>query len=265
MPGKSKAKQPEIVVLKIGGRMANNTGLLSDFARELAALGRGRRFLVVHGGGKEVSELSEKLLGRPPVFVNGVRRTSPEEMEIVEMVLNGKVNKRLVRLFQANCVPAVGLSGSDGPVFRGECPPEDPSTRTGKVSDARTELLRLLFSGGYVPVLSSTTMDASGEGVNINADEAALDLAESLEADALLYLSDIPGVLKDNEVIAGLDARRARAEIASGVISGGMIPKVESALGALDCGVKRVVIGEYAEPGALEKLLAGERGTSIIR
>ncbi len=267
MPTKSKpkAKKTEVVVVKIGGRAANNTALLADFARELAALGRGRRFLVVHGGGKEVSELSEKLLGKPPVFVNGVRRTSPEEMEIVEMVLNGKVNKRLVRLFQANCVMAVGLSGSDGPVFRGECLQGEAPTRTGKVTGAQTKLLRLLFSGGYVPVLSSTTMDESGEGVNINADEAALDLAEALKADALLYLSDIPGVLKENEVIAALGARQARVEIASGVISGGMIPKVESALGALACGVKRVVIGEYAAPGALKKLLAGEQGTSIVR
>jgi acetylglutamate kinase len=262
---KAKPKQAEVIVVKIGGRMANNAELLADFARELGSLNRGRRFLVVHGGGKEVSAFSERLLGKPAVFVNGIRRTSSEEMEIVEMVLNGKVNKRLVRLFQASGVKAVGLSGADGPIFTGAVLSVDPPTRTGKVADARTGLLRLLFSGGYVPVLSSTTMDASGEGVNINADEAALDLAEALRADVLLFLSDIPGVLKDGEPIATLDARRARAEIAAGVISGGMIPKVESALGALESGVKRVVIGEYAAPGAFKKLLAGEQGTSIVR
>src|SRR4030042_340242 len=101
---KIKPNPTPLIVIQIGGRMANNSALLADFARELARLGRRRRFVIVHGGGKEVSELSEKLLGRPAVFKNGVRQTSPEEMEIVEMVLNGKVNKRLIRLFQVNKV-----------------------------------------------------------------------------------------------------------------------------------------------------------------
>jgi acetylglutamate kinase len=262
---KPKAKPAAMMVVKIGGRMATNASLLGDFARELIKLGRGRRFVIVHGGGKEVSDLSEKLLGKPAVFVNGVRQTSPEEMEIVEMVLNGKVNKRLVRLFQANKLTAVGLSGADGPVFRGEVLESDTPTRTGRVSFAGRGLVRLLCDGGYVPVLSSTTMDSHGEGVNINADEAALDLAVVLKANALIYLSDIPGVLKDNAVIPTLNAKRARTEIEAGVISGGMIPKVESALGALDNGVKKVVIGEYAAAGALTAILAGKKGTSIVR
>lgn len=263
--GKPRPKPLPMVVIKIGGRLANNPVLLSDFAREAAKLSRGRRFAIVHGGGKEVSELSEKLLGKPAVFKDGVRQTSAEEMDIVEMVLNGRVNKRLVRLFQAVKLQAVGLSGADGAVFRGEALPSDPPTRTGRVALASTKLLRLLSSGGYVPVISSTTMDGRGEGVNINADEAALELAVVLKANALIYLSDIPGVLKDDAVITCLDAQRARAEIESGVITGGMIPKVESALGALVRGVKKVVIGEYAAPGALAAILAQKQGTSIVR
>jgi acetylglutamate kinase len=261
----ARGKKPEVVVIKIGGRMANNAALLEDFAHELAALGRGRRFVVVHGGGKEVSELSEKLLGKPAVFINGVRQTSPEEMEIVEMVLSGKVNKRLVRLFQANNIKVVGLSGADGPIFQGEVLSSDPPTRTGRVAFARRALIQLLFNDGYVPVVSSTTMDAHGEGVNINADEAALELAKALKAHILLFLSDIPGVLKDGAPIATLSTWYAKEEIENGVITGGMIPKVKSALAALDCGVKKIIIGEYDAPGALARLLEGTQGTSIVK
>jgi acetylglutamate kinase len=253
----------EIVIIKIGGRMATNEELLKDFIRELASLTENTHILVVHGGGKEVSELSEKLLGYPPVFQNGIRMTNPEEMDVVEMVLSGRVNKRLVRLFQTNGLKAVGLSGADGSTYLGKSIAADDSTRTGAVTAVNASLISLLLDHGYIPVLSSTTMDKNGSGININADEAALTVAESLRADALLYLSDIPGVCKDNRVIAELSVERAREEIKKGVITGGMIPKVESSIEALSKGVKKIVIGEYGKTGALGRLLEGTQGTSI--
>jgi acetylglutamate kinase len=254
----------EIVTIKIGGKMATNEALLSEFVRELAALKKSYDFIVIHGGGKEVSELSEKLLGNAPVFINGVRMTSAAEMDIVEMVLSGKVNKRLVRLFESNGLSAIGISGADGKTFLGESISPRSGSRTGVVSLINTSFISLILTDGYVPIVSSTTMDASGQGININADEVALALSVALKSSALLYLSDIPGVLKENAVMRRLTIAGARAEISSGVISSGMIPKVESSIGALKNGVKKIIIGEYAKQGALERLLNEREGTALV-
>jgi acetylglutamate kinase len=224
----------------------------------------GRYPVLVHGGGAEVSRLSREL-GIEPVFHEGVRVTSPEEMDIVEMILCGKVGKRLVRLFQSCGLPAVGLSGADGRIFTGRSLGRilERETRTGNVQRVDPGLLGVLLAAGYFPVIASTTADESGAGVNINADTVAFELACALGSSSLLFLSDIPGVLHGGKVLSRLDRAGVREAIRDGTITGGMIPKATAALEALKKGVGRVVIGQYGGRGSLAALLGGGLGTTF--
>jgi len=253
-----------LITVKIGGKMAEEEGELRHFAADLLDLLGGHYLLLVHGGGAEVSRISRQL-GFEPVFHEGIRITSPEEMDVVEMILSGKVNKRLVRLLQTCGLPAVGLSGADGRVFTGRCLGRvlEIPTRTGNVAAVNDGLLGVLLRSGYFPVLSSTSTDEEGQGVNINADAVAFELACALGAASLVFLSDIPGVLKDGRVLDRLDREGLKAELAAGTISGGMIPKVTSALEALKRGVGQVVIGQYCGRGSLGALLRGGMGTRL--
>ena len=257
----------ELLVIKLGGAAADHEPSLAAFARELAALARGGAGIVlVHGGGAEVSALSRRL-GLEPRFRDGIRITTPEEMPYVDMVLCGAVNKRLVRVLGASGLRAVGLSGSDGPMFTG-APLAGAGAAAGNhtaaVAQVDVRLPRLLVKHGYLPVIAPTSVQPPARAVNINADAVALRLAPALAADRLLFLSDVPGILKDGAALAALTPRRAAAEIAAGTISGGMIPKVEAALHALAQGVRRVVIGQFAAPGDLASLLTGAAGTTML-
>jgi acetylglutamate kinase len=252
----------ECVTLKIGGRLAEQEEELRQLAADLKELRESAPVVLVHGGGAEVTRLSEQL-GFRPVFHEGIRVTAGEEMDVVEMILSGKVNKRLVRLFQSAGLPAVGLCGCDGRVSTGRSLGRilGMETRTGKVAEVKTALLECLLEAGYFPVLSSTTMDEEGVGVNINADTVAFEVACALGSPALLFLSDTPGVLKGGGVVPWLTPSETKAEIRSGCITGGMIPKATSALEALKRGVGQVIIGQYRGRGSLGALLRGEMGT----
>lgn len=254
----------ELVVVKIGGTAAGEEDRLREMAAEMAALARGRRFLVVHGGGTEVTAVSKRF-GIEATFKDGVRLTSPAEMDIVDMVLSGRANKALVRLLASAGLPAVGLSGSDGATFTarplgGEA---GGAARTGEVEAIDPRLLVLLMSHGFLPVVSSTSMDAQYRGMNVNADAVAFALAARLGARTLLFLSDIPGVMREGAVIADLDAAGARELVDRTVIQGGMVPKVTASLEAVAAGVGAVVIGRYEGPGALARMLDGSSGTRI--
>ncbi len=246
-------------VIKIGGELAGSARELQDLAADLAA---GGGWVLVHGGGAEVSQLARRF-GIEPRFKDGVRQTSVEEMDYVDMALSGLINKRLVRLFQAAGLNAVGLSGSDGRVFTGR--PVAEGSRTGDVGRVEAALLLSLLGGGYFPVLCSTSMGDDGLGLNINADSAALAVAAALRARTLVFLSDIPGVLKQGKVIERLTDEAARAEIEAGTITGGMVAKVRACLGALAGGVESIVIGEYSGRGSIAALQGGSRGTRIVR
>jgi acetylglutamate kinase len=253
------------VVIKIGGRPASNQDTLDALVAEIGELAKAGKVspVLVHGGGADVTEMSRRL-GLEPRFVNGKRQTTPEEMQIVEAVLAGNVNGRLLRRCLAKGVRAVGLSGVDAGLFTAV--PVEPGNRTGRITTADAAVVADLCAAGYVPVVSSVSCEADGSGaLNINADDAAMELAAALKAGCLIYLSDIPGILKDGAVIPTVDREIARAEIAAGVISGGMIPKVEGSLDALDRGIGRVVIGGYQEPGDLAKFLDARLGTSIVK
>jgi len=250
------------VLIKIGGKAAAAESSLRDLIREMAALRDRHEFILVHGGGAEVSRVT-RIFGLEPVFRDGVRMTSPPEMEIVDMVLSGKVNKDLVRMFSASGIRAVGISGSDGGFFTGRSIDPAGVSRTGRVERVDPEPVLLLLKAGYLPVAASTSMDPQGGALNINADEAALEIAKALAADALVFLSDIPGILKDSATLRSLDRAAAEREIRDGVITGGMIPKVTSSLEALHSGVRAVVIGEFTTYGDLALLLSREKGTTI--
>jgi acetylglutamate kinase len=251
------------IVIKIGGRAAENRESLGALCDELLIISREHRLVLVHGGGAEVTNVSRRF-GIESRFLDGVRQTSPEEMDIVDMVLAGKVNSQLVRLLRVRGLDAVGLSGSDGGTFIGESVAgRGARTRTGEVTHINVRLLIILLDAGYLPVLSSTSMDADGNGLNINADTAAFRLAAQLEAGALVFLSDIPGVISDGSVIQALSEEEAKSLIDRGVIEGGMVPKVTASFDAMDKGVKKVIIGQYESPGSLARLLEGKEGTRL--
>jgi len=253
-------------VIKIGGSFAENDELVSKLAAELLEfpLGRGGGpILLVHGGGRIISEVEERW-GYEPAFVNGLRETSAETMPFVDMALAGAVNKRLVRLLRRGGLNAWGLSGVDGGLILAKSARSRVSEcRIGLVASLDTQPLRVLWENGYLPVLASPASDAEGRGLNVNADEAALALALDTRARNLVFISDIPGVLSDDTVISRLDSPAAEEKIARGEIWGGMIPKVRSAISALKGGVGAVLIGDYLEYGDLEKLLLRQKGTAI--
>lgn len=256
-----KLKKP-VITIKIGGKSAEDSEQLGPLAADLMDLMADHYPLIVHGGGAEVSRIS-KQLGFEPRFHEGIRITLSDEMDVVEMILSGKVNKRLVRFFQFRGLPAVGLCGADGATFSGRTlgKVDGKETRTGSVAEVDPGLLTALFAAGFLPVLSSTSMDRKGVGVNINADSVAFEVACRLNSQSLVFLSDIPGVLKDGQVLKSLNREEVRREIASGIISGGMIPKATSAVEALKHGVGRVIIGQYCGRGSLRALLEGGMGT----
>ncbi|MBN2617137.1 MAG: acetylglutamate kinase [Spirochaetales bacterium] len=252
----------QIVLIKTGGKVAVEGPELNSLIDEIKSLSTNFSFILVHGGGAEVTAES-KIHGLEAQFVNGIRMTTSDEMEIVDSILAGKINKRLVRLFNAKGVTAVGISGNDGLIFTGESIDANGDNRTGKVTDGNPKLLSLLLNNEFIPIISSVSMDSKGYPLNINADEVALAVAKELKADMVIFISDIPGILKDNQVIPKIDRRNLDKEIESGVISGGMIPKVNSSVEALNSGVKKVVISNYIEDGDLLKLINSQKGSLI--
>ena len=250
------------VIVKLGGAAALHQHHVDALVADMRGIASGR--LLVHGGGAEVSSLSAAL-GLNPVFSNGIRMTSDAEMDVVEMVLSGTANKRLVRRFIAGGIPAVGISGADGGIVIGSRinDASGSPTRTAVVERVDTRLIDHLWNGGFMPIVSSPSTDPAGEAVNINADDVAFAIAEAVRAEALVFLSDVPGVLIEGEPLPVLTPAEVQQHLESGTITGGMIPKVRNALTAVSRGVKRVVIGAFEQKGDLARLLAGSTGTTI--
>jgi acetylglutamate kinase len=257
----------ETLLVKLGGRAGTDLQTGEEVLAELAELTGAYRIVLVHGGGAEVTAMSRRL-GMEPRFEDGVRMTSPGEMDVVDMVLAGKMNTLLVRRFSTLGVRAVGLSGADAAMFACSFVGDSEHNRTARIESADTGLIDQLLSAGYVPVVSSVAVGADGRGVNVNADEAALALARSLPAERLVFLSDTDGVLDApppaGAVISKLESSSLEALIGSGTIAGGMVPKVRSAAEAIARGVRQVVIGRFTGGGDLLKLLDGTMGTSIV-
>jgi acetylglutamate kinase len=252
------------ILVKLGGAAATSFDQLEALARELVTYDS--HLVIVHGGGKEVSELSLRL-GLEPVFHEGIRMTSEAEMDVVEMVLGGVANKRLVRRLVRHGLRAVGISGADGGLVTGGRIRDAAggASRTARIASVDPRLVNDLWQHGYVPVLASPSSDERGEAVNINADDVAFALAGALGVASLVFLSDVPGVLIDGEPAASLTPAMVTAWIEQGAISGGMIPKATNAVTALEQGVDQVVIGRYEREGDLARLLDGSLGTAIIK
>jgi acetylglutamate kinase len=255
-----------IVVVKFGGNAMGDDAAMASFARDIVLLRQvGVNPVVVHGGGPMIYEMLAKL-GITSTFVNGKRVTDAATVEVVEMVLSGRVNKRIVQAINAEGGKAVGLSGKDAGLIT--CDPADPELGfVGDPTEVNPGVLRNLFADDMIPVVAPLGAGRGGETYNINGDTVAGALAGALKADRLLLLTDVAGV-KDakGEVVTALSAAEVEAMIESGVIAGGMIPKTETALHAVRNGVRACTIVDGRVPNAVLLELFTDHGAgSMIR
>jgi len=246
----------ETVVIKYGGAAMVDASLRAEVLKDIVLLEHvGLKPVVVHGGGPEISEMMRRL-GKEPAFVNGLRVSDEETVEIAQMVLSGKTNPDLVAAIAQQGGRAIGLSGKDGGTVlaRKLSGPHDLGM-VGEVAEIRPELVNSLVAQGLVPVIAPIAAGENGETFNINADHLAGRMAGALQASKLMLLTDVRGVLSDRSdaksLISELTAARAKEMIASGEIESGMIPKVEACLDALSAGVSRCHIIDGRLPHAL--------------
>ena len=255
-----------IVVIKLGGHAMTSDEAMDSFARDVVLMRQvGINPVIVHGGGPMINAMLDKLEIKSE-FVNGKRVTDAATMEVVEMVLSGTVNKRIVQAINQQGGRAVGLSGKDANLV--VCDPADPALGlVGNPSDINPEVIRTLFENDLIPVIAPLGAGRNGETFNINGDTVAGAIAGALSADRLLLLTDVSGVKNaDGDVLTEMNSDQIREMTASGVIAGGMIPKTETALAALEEGVKAVVILDGRAPNACLLELFTEHGAgSIIR
>ena len=256
-----------VVVVKFGGNAMGDADAMAEFARDIVLMKQvGMNPVVVHGGGPMINEMLTKL-GIESKFIRGKRVTDQATVEVVEMVLTGLVNKRIVQAIMDEGGRAVGLSGKDDDLMVAEA--DDPELGfVGRPVEMNVQVLRDLYGAGIIPVVApvATGMDML-ETFNVNGDTAAGAIAGALKADRLLLLTDVAGVKDANgEVLTQLNPDQIRAMIADGTIAGGMIPKVETALKAIEDGVRAVVILDGRLPNASLLELFTEHGAgSIIR
>ena len=255
-----------IVVIKLGGHAMTSDEAMDGFARDVVLMRQvGINPVIVHGGGPMINALLDKLEIKSE-FVNGKRVTDEATMEVVEMVLSGSVNKRIVQAINNQGGRAVGLSGKDAHLI--VCDPADPALGlVGNPSEINPDVIRTLFENDLIPVIAPLGAGRNGETYNINGDTVAGAIAGALSADRLLLLTDVSGVKNaDGDVLTEMNSDQIREMTASGVIAGGMIPKTETALAALEEGVKAVVILDGRAPNACLLELFTEHGAgSIIR
>ena len=254
---------PETVrVYKLGGPALEDAGLMGPLADEMRRARASARVVIVHGGGRRVERLLERLAIESR-FVGGRRETSPEAMEVVEMVLSGLVNKDLASGLTRAGVPALGLSGRDGGLVTARL--EGGLGRVGVPAAVSPGPLRALWAAGLVPVVSPVADGPSGEAINVNADEAALGLARALGAGSLVYLSDVDGVKLRGGLAETLTAGDAARFIDDGTISGGMTLKVRVALEAATSIAEVVIAGKARLTGGFSGTRVGGRVASVVR
>jgi len=249
----------KIIVIKYGGAAMINEGVRQSVIQDLILMQQvGMKPVLVHGGGPEIDRMLKKL-NKEAVFVEGLRYTDDETMEIVQMVLAGKVNKDLVELFSRTGGKAVGICGSDGGLFIGKRLRKNGQDLglVGEIQTVNTEMIRTLLDNGIIPVVASIALRGDEEGgfYNVNADTAAGALAIALKAEKLILLTDVPGVMEDKTdlgtLIREMDVQMAKTLMKKGVIKAGMIPKVEGCLQALAQGVSAAHIVDGRSPHSL--------------
>jgi acetylglutamate kinase len=241
--------------VKYGGAAMVRADLRDAVYRDLVLLSSvGVKPVVVHGGGPEINDWLGRLQIEPQ-FRNGLRVTTPETMDVVEMVLVGRVNKQIVNGLNRLGARAVGLCGSDGSLVRARTYGDGSNGLVGDVAAVDPSVLFPLLDAGYIPVISSVAADAAGQAHNINADTVAGELAAALQAEKLILLTDTPGILQNREdpasLIRSVSLSEARGLIANGVVAGGMTPKTECCIRALAQGVSAAHIVDGRTPHAL--------------
>ncbi len=258
------------VVVKLGGNAMVDPELSHQFAADIVLMRAvGLKPVVVHGGGPQIGHLMAQL-GKEPEFRDGLRVTDAETLDIARMVLGGRVNREIVSAINRHHRQAVGLSGEDAGLIVAR--QRDAALGyVGDVVDVNRTIIDTLLSGGFIPVISTIGADDHGQAFNINADTAAIALAAAVGAEKLVYLTDVAGVLTDvadpTSLVSHLSATRARLLIADGVIRGGMIPKVEACLAAIEQGVPsaHVLDGRIPHVVLLELFTDSGVGTMITR
>ncbi len=267
------------VVIKYGGNAMTEEALKRGFARDVVLMRLvGIQPVVVHGGGPQIGRLLERI-GKESAFVEGMRVTDRETMDVVEMVLGGQVNKEIVQLINAQGGRAVGLTGKDGGLIRArklrlerrgpetEAPEIIDLGHVGEVESVDASVVHMLVRGGFIPVIAPVGVGADGETYNINADLVAGKVAEVLQAEKLILLTNTPGILgREGRLISGVDAAAVERLVAEGVISGGMLPKVRCALEAVQAGVNAAhIIDGRVEHAVLLELFTDEGVGTLIR
>ncbi len=263
------------IVIKYGGNAMTDPYLKECFASDVVLLKLvGMNPVVVHGGGPQINELLDKL-GKKGEFIQGMRVTDEETMDIVEMVLGGRVNKEIVHLINRHGGKAVGLTGQDGNFIHAQklliADKDDPSHmidigQVGKITAIDPTLITFLDSGDFIPVVAPIGVGPDGETYNINADLVAGKLAEILHAEKLILLTNTPGVLdKEGNLLTGLTPKQIDAMVEDGTLSGGMLPKISSALDAARSGVKSVhIIDGRVEHALLLEVLTDDGVGTLI-
>ena len=268
------------MVIKIGGHAMINDEILENIVKDILLLYFvGIKPIVVHGGGPEISEKMEKM-GIKPKFVDGLRITDKETMEIVEMVLDGKINSKIVTMFIKHGGKAVGISGKDGlliiakkKVIKKKMNGKEVVIDLGYVGETEyvnPELLKLLIDNGYIPVVSPVATDLEGNSYNINADIVAGTIAATIKAKKLIILTDVPGILRDpkdkSSIISVMSVSELEKMLNEGKIEGGMIPKAEAIIRAIKGGVEKahIIDGSKEHSLLLELFTTKGIGTMIV-
>lgn len=255
------------VVIKYGGNAMINESLKQQVMEDIVLLWLiGIKVVLVHGGGPEISETMKKT-GKEAVFVDGLRVTDKETMDIVQMVLAGKVNKTLVNLLEMKGGKAIGLSGMDGRMIESKIKNEKLGF-VGEITKVNTEIVEDLLEKGYIPVVSTIGCDKKGNTYNINGDTAAAHIAGALKAERLIMMTDIDGILKDKDdpstLIHEITIVEAQKLYEENIITSGMIPKVECCIEAIHKGVENVVIMDGRVPHSILMELLTDEGAGTL-
>ena len=259
----------KIVVVKYGGNAMINEELKRQVMEDIVLLWLiGVKVVLVHGGGPEISEFMDKV-GKKPEFVDGLRVTDKETVDIVQMVLAGKVNKTLVNLLQTKGGNAIGLSGMDARLIEAKIK-DAKLGYVGEITDVHINPIMDLLYHNYIPVVSTIACDKEGNAYNVNGDTAAAYIAGALGAKRLIMMTDIGGILKDKDdpstIITNITPEEARKLCEDGTVNGGMIPKVECCITAIEQGVEKVIIMDGTVPHSiLMELLTDEGAGTMVR
>ncbi|MFT8319824.1 MAG: acetylglutamate kinase [Bacillus sp. (in: firmicutes)] len=248
------------ILIKCGGSVIDQ--LSEDFFTSLKELKKsGYQLVFVHGGGPDINEMLE-VMGVEPEFHNGLRKTTAETLNIVEMVLSGKTNRKLVQLLSKHGLAAVGMNGTDDQLIQASIINEENLGLVGNVKQVNSDLIHMLLEKDYIPVITPLGSTEDNKKLNINADYAAAAVAKSLNVEHCMFATDVEGIIIDGKVASLLEENEVTHYIEEGQITGGMIPKVTSALAALDSGLKSVMIVSGKKAFYQDETL---KGTQIVK